>query len=77
MYCSGHDTPEAPSVYLRGFGDDQSVSHFCCGLAIEFGSLMLIDMGYDCSGSSFLKHWMEFLEENADLRYPDAGDLLG
>ncbi|KAJ5124084.1 uncharacterized protein N7515_007909 [Penicillium bovifimosum] len=27
-------------------------------------------------GSSFLKHWMEFLEENADLRYPDAGDLL-
>ncbi|KAJ5519968.1 hypothetical protein N7463_000421 [Penicillium fimorum] len=27
-------------------------------------------------GSSFLKHWMDFLEENADLRYPDAGDLL-
>ncbi|KAJ5154709.1 uncharacterized protein N7500_010148 [Penicillium coprophilum] len=27
-------------------------------------------------GSDFLKHWMDFLEENADLRYPDAGDLL-
>ncbi|KAJ5989548.1 hypothetical protein N7481_004758 [Penicillium waksmanii] len=27
-------------------------------------------------GSSFLKHWMDYLEENADLRYPDAGDLL-
>ncbi|KAF4771471.1 hypothetical protein HAV15_004321 [Penicillium sp. str.  len=27
-------------------------------------------------GSSFLKHWMDFLEEHADLRYPDAGDLL-
>ncbi|KAG0153961.1 hypothetical protein PDIDSM_1340 [Penicillium digitatum] len=27
-------------------------------------------------GSSFLKHWMAFLEEHADLRYPDAGDLL-
>ncbi|KAJ5683509.1 hypothetical protein N7462_006674 [Penicillium macrosclerotiorum] len=27
-------------------------------------------------GSSFLKHWMEYLEEHADLRYPDAGDLL-
>ncbi|CAG8074171.1 unnamed protein product [Penicillium nalgiovense] len=26
--------------------------------------------------SHFLKHWMDFLEENADLRYPDAGDLL-
>ncbi|KAJ5103924.1 hypothetical protein N7532_004453 [Penicillium argentinense] len=27
-------------------------------------------------GSSFLKHWMDYLEENADLRFPDAGDLL-
>jgi hypothetical protein len=23
-------------------------------------------------GSKFLKKWMDFLEENADLRYPDA-----
>ncbi|PTU19896.1 hypothetical protein P175DRAFT_0439566 [Aspergillus ochraceoroseus IBT 24754] len=27
-------------------------------------------------GSGFLKRWMAFLEENADLRYPDAGELL-
>jgi DNA polymerase alpha-associated DNA helicase A len=27
-------------------------------------------------GSGFLKRWMEFLEEHADLRYPDAGPLL-
>ena len=27
------------------------------------------------SGSSFLKRWMSFLEENADLRYPDIADL--
>ncbi|KAJ5584619.1 uncharacterized protein N7459_004419 [Penicillium hispanicum] len=27
-------------------------------------------------GSSFLKHWMDYLEENADLRYPDASELL-
>ncbi|KAJ6105530.1 hypothetical protein N7512_009047 [Penicillium capsulatum] len=27
-------------------------------------------------GSDFLTHWMEFLEEHADIRYPDAGDLL-
>ncbi|PLN85301.1 DNA polymerase alpha-associated DNA helicase A [Aspergillus taichungensis] len=27
-------------------------------------------------GSSFLKHWMAFLEEHSDLRYPDAGELL-
>jgi len=28
------------------------------------------------SGSKFLKSWMEFLEENADLRYPDLDDVL-
>ncbi|KAK6007874.1 hypothetical protein QM012_004688 [Aureobasidium pullulans] len=27
-------------------------------------------------GSKFLKSWMEFLEENADLRYPDLDDIL-
>lgn len=26
-------------------------------------------------GSKFLKKWMEFLEENADLRYPDLASL--
>lgn len=26
-------------------------------------------------GSPFLKRWMEFLEENADLRYPDVLSL--
>jgi DNA polymerase alpha-associated DNA helicase A len=26
-------------------------------------------------GSKFLKKWMEFLEENADLRYPDISTL--
>ncbi|EEP75458.1 DNA helicase [Uncinocarpus reesii 1704] len=27
-------------------------------------------------GSPFLKRWMEFLEENADLRYPDATEFM-
>lgn len=26
-------------------------------------------------GSKFLKRWMEFLEDNADLRYPDLASL--
>lgn len=26
-------------------------------------------------GSSFLKEWMTFLEDNADLRYPDLASL--
>ena len=28
-------------------------------------------------GSPFLKKWMEFLEEEADLRYPNVADLQG
>jgi len=27
-------------------------------------------------GSKFLKHWMDFLEEHADLRYPDVNEVL-
>jgi DNA polymerase alpha-associated DNA helicase A len=26
-------------------------------------------------GSKFLKRWMDYLEENADLRYPDIADV--
>jgi hypothetical protein len=26
-------------------------------------------------GSAFLKRWMEFLEEHADLRYPNLSDV--
>lgn len=26
-------------------------------------------------GSNFLKRWMDFLEDNADLRYPDLASL--
>lgn len=26
-------------------------------------------------GSKFLKAWMEFLEEHADLRYPNLSDI--
>jgi hypothetical protein len=28
-------------------------------------------------GSKFLKAWMGFLEENADLRYPNLADVYG
>ncbi|OJD34225.1 dna-binding protein smubp-2 [Diplodia corticola] len=28
-------------------------------------------------GSKFLKRWMDFLQEQADLRYPDAAELYG
>lgn len=28
-------------------------------------------------GSVFLKQWMEYLEEHADLRYPNLADMYG
>jgi DNA polymerase alpha-associated DNA helicase A len=28
-----------------------------------------------CRGSKFLRNWMDFLEENADLRYPNLADV--
>ncbi|EEA20739.1 hypothetical protein PMAA_045620 [Talaromyces marneffei ATCC 18224] len=28
------------------------------------------------ASSKFLKNWMDFLEEHADLRYPDASELF-
>lgn len=31
------------------------------------------DVGF--RGSQFLKNWMGFLEENADLRYPNLADV--
>ena len=35
-------------------------------------SLIYMD---SCRGSAFLKKWMEFLEDNADLRYPDISTV--
>jgi DNA polymerase alpha-associated DNA helicase A len=37
----------------------------------------LADIGYSSRGSDFLKRWMDFLEQNADLRYPDISTLSG
>ena len=37
----------------------------------------LADCGvlWERRGSQFLRRWMDFLEENADLRYPDVAVL--
>lgn len=29
----------------------------------------------ECRGSKFLRAWMEFLEEHADLRYPNIAEV--
>ncbi|KAK0515857.1 hypothetical protein JMJ35_001891 [Cladonia borealis] len=41
------------------------------------GLVVVGDGGCVGRGSPFLKKWMEFLEEEADLRYPDVADLQG
>jgi hypothetical protein len=33
------------------------------------------DANVESRGSKFLKSWMDFLEENADLRYPNLADV--
>jgi len=41
----------------------------------EMKCATVADAFVNCRGSKFLKGWMEFLEENADLRYPDPSEL--
>ena len=41
------------------------------------GLVVVGDGGCVGRGSPFLKKWMEFLEEEADLRYPNVADLQG
>lgn len=38
-------------------------------------SLTVIGDSETLQGSKFLKSWMEFLEENSDLRYPSVASL--
>lgn len=39
--------------------------------------LTTISRELDYSGSAFLRRWMEFLEQHADLRYPSLADVSG
>ncbi|KAJ4394226.1 hypothetical protein N0V93_003443 [Gnomoniopsis smithogilvyi] len=39
-------------------------------------SLTVIGDSETVKGNKFLKRWMEFLEDNADLRYPDVASLV-
>ena len=41
---------------------------------LNWVGLLIVVIG---RGSPFLKKWMEFLEEEADLRYPNVADLQG
>jgi superfamily I DNA and/or RNA helicase len=62
-----------PLDYLR-----RSVDAKCPEVAMTRPKRCLIVVGDSetvSKGSKFLKCWMEFLEENADLRYPDLASL--
>lgn len=67
----------------RGFGNRQQVritnTHrpsFHIMNNSKHEALLKISVCFSNRGSPFLKRWMEFLEENADLRYPNAADLM-
>lgn len=62
-----------PRRHLCICGDSETVSRWVC---IKSKLTILATMClYLCSGSPFLKRWMAFLEENADLRYPDISEF--
>lgn len=74
-----------PKRHLCVIGDSETVSR-CVPL---FSSLPLLPRSSDYTyltnenpalfprirGSPFLKRWMDFLEDQADLRYPNVADL--
>ena len=63
------DPPQTTPLCDRGLGDCRTVS-VVTDMLSRSG---IADMEY--SGSKFLKRWMAFLEEHADLRYPNVADL--
>lgn len=36
---------------------------------------LTVDVSISGRGGKFLKRWMEFLQENGDLRYPDVDEV--
>jgi len=64
-----------PRRHLCICGDSETISRLV-EAPTNTRLLDIIDMVVGNRGSSFLKRWMAFLEEHADLRYPDAGELL-
>lgn len=69
---SGHDKAKKASLHCRRFGDCQPVS--TAKRNMHRSSLTTWFIRFS-SGSSFLKRWMSFLEEHADLRYPNIAEL--
>lgn len=66
-----------PKRSLTVIGDSETVKR-----SVLLGVTALRERGADfffsfffLRGSKFLKKWMEFLEENADLRYPDVAEV--
>lgn len=71
---SRHDTAQAVINRHWRFRDGQEV---ISRLPIDDRKMEALTkvLFFSHRGSNFLKKWMEFLEENADLRYPDATEV--
>ena len=48
---------------------------WCPSRTALLGYVARHDANVHVRGSKFLKAWMEFLEDNADLRYPNLADI--
>lgn len=69
---SCYDKAKKASLHCRRFGDCQPVSIAKHDMGRSSLTTWFIRFS---RGSSFLKRWMSFLEEHADLRYPNMSDL--
>jgi DNA polymerase alpha-associated DNA helicase A len=63
-----------PRRHLCIVGDSETVSRYVGFLSAAY-EMRRISILICHRGSLFLKRWMAFLEEHADLRYPDPSEL--
>lgn len=69
---SGTNTSRVAQIRLSGSAQ-RAWSHPVCRSEMRLCDWWLTM--WNCRGSKFLKSWMAFLEEHADLRYPNPEDL--
>lgn len=75
---SGDDSPQKTFVYRWRLGDDSEVSVSSSRLdGFCVSQVSQVKLTRFNRGNTFLKRWMDFLEENADLKYPDVGEFTG
>lgn len=74
---SGTTSPQRCAHRVLRTTTRAACAHACNGAVVmrKNGVARALWLTGDDRGSQFLKNWMDFLEEQADLRYPNLADL--